>query len=75
MTEDEKWRLLGEADLLCAPSLGGESFGIILVEAMSAGAPVVRMMGAPRPFTNRWRLESAWLATRMRPPSGCSAAA
>ena len=25
--DDEKWRLLGEADLLCAPSLGGETSG------------------------------------------------
>src|SRR3954463_14382660 len=25
VTDDEKWRLLHEADLLCAPSLGGES--------------------------------------------------
>jgi phosphatidylinositol alpha-mannosyltransferase len=39
--EEEKWRLLGEADLLCAPSLGGESFGMVLTEAFASGTPVV----------------------------------
>ena len=41
VSEDEKWRLLGEADLLCAPSLGGESFGMVLTEAFASGTPVV----------------------------------
>ncbi|MEA2411986.1 MAG: phosphatidyl-myo-inositol alpha-mannosyltransferase [Thermoleophilaceae bacterium] len=41
VTEEEKWRLLHEADLLCAPSLGGESFGMVLTEAFAAGTPVV----------------------------------
>ncbi len=30
-----------EAEILCAPSLGGESFGIVLTEALAAGIPVV----------------------------------
>ena len=41
MTEDEKWRLLGQADILCAPSLGGESFGMVLTEAFASSTPVV----------------------------------
>jgi phosphatidylinositol alpha-mannosyltransferase len=41
LTEQEKLRRLAGADLLCAPSLGGESFGMVLLEAMAAGTPVV----------------------------------
>jgi phosphatidylinositol alpha-mannosyltransferase len=33
-------RLAG-ADVLCAPSLGGESFGVVLLEAMAAGTAVL----------------------------------
>jgi len=37
----ERDRRMAGADVFCAPSLGGESFGIILLEAMAASTPVV----------------------------------
>jgi len=39
--ESEKPNLLASADIAVFPSTGGESFGIVLVEAMAAGAGVV----------------------------------
>ncbi len=41
VSEVEKFRRLRTCDVFCAPSLGGESFGVVLVEAMAAGATVV----------------------------------
>ena len=35
------WQKLHEADVLCAPSLAGESFGMVLTEAFAAGTPVI----------------------------------
>ena len=35
------WTALHEADLLCAPSLSGESFGMVLTEAFAAGTPAI----------------------------------
>ncbi len=39
--DEAKVAALRSADLLCAPSLGGESFGMVLTEAFAAGTPVV----------------------------------
>jgi phosphatidyl-myo-inositol alpha-mannosyltransferase len=39
--DEERDRRLAGATVFCAPSLGGESFGVILLEAMAAGTPVV----------------------------------
>jgi phosphatidylinositol alpha-mannosyltransferase len=41
VSEADKARLLRSVDVYCAPNTGGESFGIILLEAMAAGTPVV----------------------------------
>lgn len=41
LSEGEKLRRLAAADVLCAPSLGGESFGMVLLEAMAARTLVV----------------------------------
>ncbi|GCE77398.1 GDP-mannose-dependent alpha-(1-2)-phosphatidylinositol mannosyltransferase [Cellulomonas biazotea] len=41
VSDEDKARLLASVDVYCAPQTGGESFGIVLVEAMSAGAAVV----------------------------------
>jgi phosphatidylinositol alpha-mannosyltransferase len=40
-SDEDKRRVLERADMLCAPSLGGESFGMVLTEAFAAGTPVV----------------------------------
>ena len=41
VSDDDKASLLASVDVYVAPNTGGESFGIILIEAMSAGACVL----------------------------------
>jgi phosphatidylinositol alpha-mannosyltransferase len=41
LSDEEVATRLAGADVLCAPSLGGESFGMVLLEGMAAGCAVV----------------------------------
>lgn len=41
VSESEKRRLLSEAAVFCAPNLSGESFGIVVVEAMASECAIV----------------------------------
>lgn len=41
LSEEDKVKFFHSATLYVAPNTGGESFGIILAEAMSAGTPIV----------------------------------
>ena len=41
VSEADKAAMLRSVDVYVAPNTGGESFGIILVEAMAAGTPVL----------------------------------
>jgi len=41
VSETDKARMLRSVDVYVAPNLGGESFGIVLLEAMAAGTPIL----------------------------------
>jgi phosphatidylinositol alpha-mannosyltransferase len=41
LSEADKAAFLRSVDIYCAPNLLGESFGVVLIEALAAGAPIV----------------------------------
>ncbi len=41
VSEERKLAEFAQADVLCAPSLGGESFGMVITEGLAAGTPVL----------------------------------
>lgn len=39
--EEDKQKYFASCDIYCSPAIGGESFGIVLIEAMACGKPVI----------------------------------
>ena len=75
VSEERKLAELARADVLCAPSLHGESFGMVLTEAFAAGTPVLAsdIPGLPRRAARRRRRAArARRATRSRSPRRCA---
>lgn len=58
ISEEQKQQLLGSVELFCSPALYGESFGIVLLEAMAMGTPIIAgdNMGYESVLTERGRL-------------------
>ncbi len=58
VSDEQKRHLMGNADVFCAPAMYGESFGIVIIEAMAMGAPVIagNNLGFESVLTGRGRL-------------------
>jgi phosphatidyl-myo-inositol alpha-mannosyltransferase len=66
----DKERFYHSVDVFCAPNTGGESFGVVLIEAMAAGAPIAASdLDAFRPVLRHGR------AGELFPPGDAAALA
>ena len=70
VSEAAKLELLHRSSVLCAPSRHGESFGVVLLEAMAAGLPVVAS-----DLTGYRELTNDGTAARLVPPGDPAALA